>query len=557
MKKTHHPFIKLPIFILIVTMTLFLMPIYSFADVGSYSINWKAADLELYSTKYPSELTSRWGRTSSPLALADYSTAVESLEPRDSNLGQIIAFEMKIDVGDSTSPENGVIQISNFWDTVTTSNDNYGYAPVYGLYAAFVDTSDSELVDPKNNASVAVVDRGLNDDTIESTIEVSGLDSDDEIIVELWVVLKSIVSSNASGNVQSYVIGANIGTIANNSTRINVGKQTIPLYPQKNVVNPDPTATLTKTAGVDSILENGGPVTYTLTLTNTGLEAIQLTGISDTQVAGILLSDITWADGFNPATDWILSTDSVSGTYVRTYSDAEAVANVSINNTATITFKDDDTGTGSAQGSDSVAVTAIEANPDPTAMLTKTAGVDFILENGGPVTYTLTLTNTGLEAIQLTGISDTQVAGILLSDITWADGFNPATDWILSTDSVSGTYVRTYSDAEAVANVSINNTATITFKDDDTGTGSAQGSDSVAVTAIVDDDGDDDADGGGGTTTTLVIEPANFLEVHAGEIPQTGDTSNAPFAAGCLLFLLFSGLGLYGWFRKEQKESES
>ena len=61
----------------------------------------------------------------------------------------------------------------------------------------------------------------------------------------------------------------------------------------------------------------------------------------------------------------------------------------------------------------------------------------------------------------------------------------------------------------------------------------------------------------GGNPSILNVQSANFLEVHAGEIPQTGDTSNAPFAAGGLLFLLFSGLGLYGWFRKEQKESES
>ncbi|NCB00058.1 MAG: LPXTG cell wall anchor domain-containing protein [Clostridia bacterium] len=76
--------------------------------------------------------------------------------------------------------------------------------------------------------------------------------------------------------------------------------------------------------------------------------------------------------------------------------------------------------------------------------------------------------------------------------------------------------------------------------------------------AADDDDDDDDDEGGdgGGTTTTLVVESAVLptLEVHAGEIPQTGDNGNVPFAAGGLLFLLFSGLGLYGWLRKEQKE---
>ena len=74
-----------------------------------------------------------------------------------------------------------------------------------------------------------------------------------------------------------------------------------------------------------------------------------------------------------------------------------------------------------------------------------------------------------------------------------------------------------------------------------------------------DDDDDDDGDDDDDTPPTLLVESAVIptLEVHAGEIPQTGDTSNAPFAAGGLLFLLFSGLGLYGWFRKELKESES
>jgi hypothetical protein len=176
---------------------------------GSYSIKWYAADpdvnrapyLPTYDKVKPGSITCPTERASDPMQNAvaygpTFSSsnldAVTSLMPRTMALGQIVPFEIEIAVSGSTAPENGTIQFIGSWLAKTTNGDDFGFDPTQGVICAFVDYGDVGTVDPLENAKVdnySFVRKGsgTNNDRTEGTVQVSGLDSGDNVIVEVWV----------------------------------------------------------------------------------------------------------------------------------------------------------------------------------------------------------------------------------------------------------------------------------------------------------------------------------------------------------------------------------
>lgn len=209
------------------------MPFEAQASGGSYTLNWRAADpaintgpyLPTYTKLTPSSLScpgsaGRYsGSTIFPNAVAYASPfatknrdAVSSLSPKDLALGQIVPYEMEIVVSGSTTPENGVIKFTTGFNTNTTSGINFGFDPTYMIYCAFVDTSDPGTIDPGNNAKVdsytsTQVGSGGSQE-IQGTFQISGLDSGDNVIVEIWVVLKPTIPASSTGNVPTRVVSA-------------------------------------------------------------------------------------------------------------------------------------------------------------------------------------------------------------------------------------------------------------------------------------------------------------------------------------------------------------
>jgi LPXTG-motif cell wall-anchored protein len=195
---------------------------------------------------------------------------------------------------------------------------------------------------------------------------------------------------------------------------------------------------------------------------------------------------------------------------------------------------------------------------NPALSVKKSSPTESITEAGQVVPYTFEVENTGNVDLTNVVVSDP----LLDAEPVLSSGDDG--DRVLEVDEVwtyTGNHTVTAAELE---NETLDNTVSVTCAQ------VGPVSDSLSIPIDIpeikddddddddDDDGDDDGDDGD-TPTTLVVESAvlPFLEVHAGEIPQTGDTGNAPFAAGGLLFLLFAGLGLYGWFRKEQNVAES
>ncbi len=127
--------------------------------------------------------------------------------------GQIVPFEVVIQVSGGAGPERGTLEFTADWSTYTTSNNRFGYDTNYMVYCAFVDAADPGSIDPNINARVesyssVVVDPGAISERIRGKFRVSGLDSGDRVIVEIWVVLMSTMPEHTGGTVAAGLVSA-------------------------------------------------------------------------------------------------------------------------------------------------------------------------------------------------------------------------------------------------------------------------------------------------------------------------------------------------------------
>jgi hypothetical protein len=201
----------------------------SVVNSSSYSIKLYAADPNPSSGPYdptylkfgPGSLTPPvGGRAQDPLrnavAYGPTSSTLDALTSMGSAnlcLGQVVPYEAVIQVSGGPGIERGTIDFTAYWNTYTSSNNRFGYDTNYMIYAAFVDTGDAGLYDQNSNARVEsfsskVVNAGTINEAIQGTFRVSGLDSGDQIIVEIWVVLDSSMPDHTSGNIAAGLVSA-------------------------------------------------------------------------------------------------------------------------------------------------------------------------------------------------------------------------------------------------------------------------------------------------------------------------------------------------------------
>jgi uncharacterized repeat protein (TIGR01451 family) len=272
----HRPIISVMLIVILsMSVLMSVVPFEAQAEGGAYTLTWRAADPSSYEKYTPATLAcpGNAGRYPDPLPNASSLDVVTSLAPSTLALGQIVPFEMIIGVNGDTSPENGVIQFTNEFATNTSSGGNFGYDPTYMVYCAFVDTADAGTIDPENDAKVdnvtsTLVGSGSNQ-YIQGAFNVSGLDDGDQVVVEIWVVLKSTIPTGSTGTVSTSVDSAQTAT----GDKITSGKQTIDINKLQEFFTSDADVSVLKTDIPDPVLQ-GQNLNYTILVKNNSPDTV-------------------------------------------------------------------------------------------------------------------------------------------------------------------------------------------------------------------------------------------------------------------------------------------
>ncbi len=160
-----------------------------------------------------------------------------------------------------------------------------------------------------------------------------------------------------------------------------------------------PEISVTKTASPTSVPETGGWVTFTITVTNTGDEAVTLTDAYDDTFAG-------W---FATLADFDTTGLAVGEVATATFTEwLEADDLVDHENVVTVTAVDNDQ---TVVDDDAAAVVTFE-DVLPSLTVAKTAEPAWMIMPGGTFTYTAAVTNTSAERVQILSVSD-DVAGTI------------------------------------------------------------------------------------------------------------------------------------------------
>ncbi|MEJ2486296.1 MAG: hypothetical protein P8Y68_11225 [Anaerolineales bacterium] len=164
---------------------------------------------------------------------------------------------------------------------------------------------------------------------------------------------------------------------------------------------PVPTISVVKSANPTSMDAPGGPVNYTIDITNTSATiSVRIDSISDNRF-GDLLANLP-ENGTCPSLAGVelAPAGSTSCTFTRNLVGSGGTTHV---NTVTVTVHDVDLVTNTAVGTDDETVTFI---PLPTISVIKSADVPSVSELGGDVNYTITVYNEVNEELTLTSLVD-------------------------------------------------------------------------------------------------------------------------------------------------------
>jgi len=313
----------------------------TFTDSPRYTLAYRGADPDFYGTYFPPGPSQIPGE--------DYSTSVTSLAPRGLVFGQIVIFHMKVEASDK-GPSSQSINYKVRWCTTTTGGDDFGYDESYGVINAFVDTGDTYYSGDNEEIlnyswSIDPDGCGTGQAGIVGDFTVSDVDTYEEIVVDMWLVLEDQIPADAGGNVHSKLVSASeVGT----GFKISTGTQTVPLQTVQELNNYADLEIL-KTDNPDPVLQ-GQTLTYTITVNNIGVATA---------------TSVTVTDTLDPNTAYVSDTDSCVqgpvGTLTCSLGDIAASGSVSFDVTVSVA-PDAPAGTDTLLNSASVETTASEPN---------------------------------------------------------------------------------------------------------------------------------------------------------------------------------------------------
>ena len=223
-----------------------------------------------------------------------------------------------------------------------------------------------------------------------------------------------------------------------------------------------PAVEVDKSASPTSVPESGGPVTFTFTVTNTGLEAGTITSLTD--------SDFTLTGDADCKVGTVLAA-GVSCDFTYTTTITGDFGGPDHENEFTAVLSDDDGN--SDDDSDSATVTFSDVLPDIT--VTKTANPTAVPETGGSVTFTVSVKNNSTEAATLDSLTDSDfgdldgegtcvTGGSIAAGATYTCSFTRTVSGDFSGPDHSNTVTATVSDDDANSDTE-SGTATVDFTD--------------------------------------------------------------------------------------------
>ncbi|HSG79669.1 MAG TPA: SdrD B-like domain-containing protein [Acidimicrobiia bacterium] len=238
-----------------------------------------------------------------------------------------------------------------------------------------------------------------------------------------------------------------------------------------------PSIDVTKTPSVASVAEPGGPVTFTVGVSNPGIETVTLTTLTDDVFGDVF--DVGNGDVSSNTCVALAGTALAGGASTSCSFAAALVGDASDPDhvdTVTITVHDDE----GTPATDSASATVGYADVAPVIEVTKTPSVASVPEPGGTVTFTVRIENTGIEEVTVTSITD-DVFGDLLDAGNGAVSSNACLSLAGASITVGGATTCAF-DADLVGNAldpDHVDTVTATVIDDDST--SASDSDSATV----------------------------------------------------------------------------
>jgi uncharacterized repeat protein (TIGR01451 family) len=310
---------------------------------------------------------------------------VESLEGGDFACDDLVTFFTEVEVEDGAG--SGSVALDYSFGAETTGQPGVGFDDIVGVD---VNTPDDGNVGLDGTETVTLSNEHLDTsgyDQILGTVTVTGLEGGETLIVRIIVHLACEVGASPTGNILNAIEAARVV----GGQAINVGQETVPLK-QVGGIQAEPAISVTKDCPAAS--PAGDEITYTITVSNEGNEA--LTGLS---VTDTLLGDIT--DEFTDTTLDVGEIDTAIVTYTPQAGDPDPLTN-------TVTAEADGD-ISSTHVSDESSCETDLLNPDID--VTKTCPA--FGQVGDTITYTIRVENTGDEDLEDVTVTDT-----LLGDLS-------------------------------------------------------------------------------------------------------------------------------------------
>jgi len=321
---------------------------------------------------------------------------VESLEGGDFECEDLVTFFVEVEVEEGAGTGSVALDLS--FGNETTGQPGIGFDNIvsYGI-----NTPDDGNVALDGNETVSLSNEHIDTsgyDEVKGTFTVSNLEGGETAIVRVTVHLACEVGETPTGNILNAIDAARVV----GGDTISVGQETVPMKqlgglvaaPAIDVFKDCPTAAAA-----------GEEITYEITVTNTG--NVNLTGIT---VVDDIIGDLSdeFPDSLAVGSDPV----TVEVQYTPVPADGDPVTNTV---TATGDWEAGET-------SDSVSDTA-----ECTTDITHAPGILVVKECpesvpfGADVTFTITVTNTGNEALENLFVTDELLGGDITDDFEFGE----------------------------------------------------------------------------------------------------------------------------------------